>query len=596
MKKLFCLLPESVYWIAQKSFMLLKHAFFYVAGFCLLNSTLQAQTNKDLDDYMYLHDSLMRQAYERRDLKTYNNLFDNFSSKYSKMPVGYKAKFKKEYTDALYNLCCIYSLRNDRDNAVTYLEKTIKAGYTYFAHIKEDTDLKNIREDEKYKKITDPLFEIQDYCDRIDSAKKKGLLDSIVLYSQLVTVTRLKNIEQFPEGTEALSLAELGYFLWWTGNYAEALKTYFKALEKAEPVNNPLVLGEVYNGIAMVYRNQGNYREAINYYSKTEALNRPLPFNKPLYSAIIDKGKAYEQLGILDSARQYIEEWIAATKKMPNGRVEYGGGGEAEMGIIKSKENEKESAEIDFKKAFQLLSERDEVRLLARAYCEFAEHFDRFHQPDSAIHYATKGFELDKQNNLLVQQLAASTLLAKLYKGKNKIDSAFKYLQISTDLRDSVFSSEKISSIQMLSFNNKLREQEAAVKKTADEESRRRNIQYFLIAAGLISFIIGFLLLSRKFITSTRLISFLGVVALLFVFEFINLLLHPFLEDLTHHSPLLILLILVGIAALLVPLHHKLEKWAIEKLVEKNRQIRLAAAKRTIEKLEGTISVTDEDQ
>jgi cell wall assembly regulator SMI1 len=46
------------------------------------------------------------------------------------------------------------------------------------------------------------------------------------------------------------------------------------------------------------------------------------------------------------------------------------------------------------------------------------------------------------------------------------------------------------------------------------------------------------------------------------------------------------LLALVCIAALLVPLHHKIEKWTTAKLVEKNKQIRLAAAKKTIEQLE----------
>jgi hypothetical protein len=46
------------------------------------------------------------------------------------------------------------------------------------------------------------------------------------------------------------------------------------------------------------------------------------------------------------------------------------------------------------------------------------------------------------------------------------------------------------------------------------------------------------------------------------------------------------LLGLVFIAALLIPLHHKLEKWATAKLIEKNRQIRLAAAKKTIQQLD----------
>lgn len=50
---------------------------------------------------------------------------------------------------------------------------------------------------------------------------------------------------------------------------------------------------------------------------------------------------------------------------------------------------------------------------------------------------------------------------------------------------------------------------------------------------------------------------------------------------------MLMLLALVCIAALLIPLHHKVEKWTTARLVEKNKQIRLAAAKKTIEKLEG---------
>jgi len=35
----------------------------------------------------------------------------------------------------------------------------------------------------------------------------------------------------------------------------------------------------------------------------------------------------------------------------------------------------------------------------------------------------------------------------------------------------------------------------------------------------------------------------------------------------------------------LVPLHYRLEKWITKIMVEKNKNIRLAAAKKTIEKL-----------
>jgi len=121
----------------------------------------------------------------------------------------------------------------------------------------------------------------------------------------------------------------------------------------------------------------------------------------------------------------------------------------------------------------------------------------------------------------------------------------------------------------------------------SEKQQRQLNIQFALMALGILVFVSLFLLLSRSMITNTRLISFFGVLALLIVFEFLNLLLHPFLEKITHHSPVLMLIALVCLAALLIPLHYRLEKWTTKILVEKNKQVRLAAAKRTIEKLEG---------
>ena len=101
-----------------------------------------------------------------------------------------------------------------------------------------------------------------------------------------------------------------------------------------------------------------------------------------------------------------------------------------------------------------------------------------------------------------------------------------------------------------------------------------------------LSLIILFLVLSQSFITNTKLIIFFSVIALLLVFEFLNLLLHSFIERITHHSPVLMPLALVCIAALLVPLHHRMQKWTTTILVEKNIAISLANAQKTIEKPE----------
>src|SRR6185295_4283645 len=110
-------------------------------------------------------------------------------------------------------------------------------------------------------------------------------------------------------------------------------------------------------------------------------------------------------------------------------------------------------------------------------------------------------------------------------------DSAFKYSEIYRMANDSLFNAKTVQQTQLMAFEENVRQQQALEEKLNAEEQRKQNIQYAMIALGIITFIILFLLLSRSFITNTRLIEFFGVLALLVVFEFLNLLLHPFLES-----------------------------------------------------------------
>lgn len=60
-------------------------------------------------------------------------------------------------TMALYNVACAYSLMGEKKNAVEFLEKAVENGYNDVDHMKEDTDLDNIRDEDGYKKIIEKL-------------------------------------------------------------------------------------------------------------------------------------------------------------------------------------------------------------------------------------------------------------------------------------------------------------------------------------------------------------------------------------------------------------------------------------------------------
>lgn len=79
----------------------------------------------------------------------------------------------------------------------------------------------------------------------------------------------------------------------------------------------------------------------------------------------------------------------------------------------------------------------------------------------------------------------------------------------------------------------------------------------------------------------------MGIISLLFLFEFLTLLLHPVVSDFTHDVPIFELLVFVSIAALLVPVHHTLEDVLINKLTKRNgsrSRIRITTKKMFLKK------------
>ena len=106
---------------------------------------------------------------------------------------------------------------------------------------------------------------------------------------------------------------------------------------------------------------------------------------------------------------------------------------------------------------------------------------------------------------------------------------------------------------------------EQAEQKRLAEEERKENLQLIAIALFIPIFLMTVFLLNRTKL-HRRVIDFMGVLSLLLAFEFITLLIHPLIEKFTNHAPVLELIILVVLAAILIPLHHQLTHWLKAKL------------------------------
>ena len=367
-----------------------------------------------------------------------------------------------------------------------------------------------------------------------------------------------------------------------SGNPIRALQVQQKGLQLAEKANNFSILAMVKNQMGHTYRDREEWENAFKIYS--DALNDAVKGKNEVIKIwpVLNLGVCYLNLNKLDSALKYLQRAYELSLVINQVDLPYI---LWNLGSVHSKMGHAALAVSYFNMAIEMSEDSQRLRQLNLAYTGIAEHFLRINLQDSCILYLKKALTTVKNTPFFFMSVKPAKMLADLYE-KSNCDSTLKYADIYKVANDSVFSNKINQQIQVMTFDEELRQQELTTEKLKADNQRKQNLQYALLALGIITFIILFLLLSRSFITNTKMIEFLGVIALLIVFEFLNLLLHPFLERITNHSPVLMLLALVCIAALLVPLHHKVEKWATAKLVEKNKKIRLAAAKKTIEQLE----------
>jgi tetratricopeptide (TPR) repeat protein len=406
--------------------------------------------------------------------------------------------------------------------------------------------------------------------------------DSLLFYSKqlLEEANRFKN-----QRMVSIAYSSIGQYEYISGNYSLALQWLFKSLQLAENINDSNRIANTHNLIGNTYKEYGDYKRAIPHYEeckKIAELSNDLRLNG-LFSCL-NLGEVYALMGISDSALLYSQQAYSLAVKYQSKWI---GSALMALGYVEFLLNNKDLSLEYFRQGLHsYYGHWGNSRYLSIGYLAMAGIFKKYGQTDSAIYFARVALDVAGKVPYLKGVGAAGKFLSAIYDSLHIADSAFVYQKLFLSINDSLNDHARITNFENQIFLEQVRQREKEQAQAKLKEDRKQNIQYAFIVVGIITFVILFLLLSHSIIVNEKIISFFGVLGLLVVFEFINLLIHPSLAAYTHESPVLMLLALVIIASLLIPLHHRLEKWIKEKMTKKNTRIRLEAARKTIQKLE----------
>jgi len=369
---------------------------------------------------------------------------------------------------------------------------------------------------------------------------------------------------KYTEG-QSRSLGILANAFMVIGNYPRALELNLQKLQLEEKRDKPRNLASVLMNIGIIYRYQEEYDHALEYYSKADSVISKNGVEDFKYAIAMNIGDAYDVLNIFDSSYKYYSRSLAIARNLQS--EDYIGIAMTGLGHAYRKTGNTTAALLNYRNAVNYLLTASDDDNLCEATLGLATLFQELDQSDSSGYYANLSFSTAKKDGFLSREYDASEFLTQHYKKLNNIDSAFLFAEYSHQVNDSLNSKAKIRELQILTSNEQFRQRGLEEERRIASERRSQQLQFLLIGIFIPGLFLLTLLLSRQKIHIT-VIKALGILSLLFLFEYLTLWLHPTVAGFTGHKPIFEIMIFVGVAAILIPLHHRAEHWLVDRLIQ----------------------------
>ncbi len=378
---------------------------------------------------------------------------------------------------------------------------------------------------------------------------------------------------------ESVALSGMAFAYKSLGNFTKSLEYAIARLKMDEAKESAKDHALSYLYIASLYAESKDFNNGLAYAKKADSIihdkqvqiNSPDSIKRKLRDyapyCFLSIGDIYEKKDMLDSAIIYTQKCLEMSMQANDTLLI--GTALNNLGNIYRKSGNDTMALNKYRLAIPFILSTDDYSTYAESTLGMAQVFERTGQPDSALRYGKLSFSTAADNQFIVKSLNAIDFLSRIYKKKNAIDSAYAYLQMAGSLKDSIESTEKIRELQNMSTAEQIRQAELEQQRQEQIIDRKKKLQLLFIGIMIPIFFLLSILISRRKVHK-RLIEFMGIVSVLLFFEYITLLLHPFIAEKSHHSPIVEIVVFVAIAAIITPAHHKIQHWLLIKLAEYN--------------------------
>ena len=344
----------------------------------------------------------------------------------------------------------------------------------------------------------------------------------------------------------------------------------YKQLDQIKEKNVPYQKAIDMNAIGALYSYKKNYEMAIYYYNRSLQMADSLKFATlkiPAYAGLLN---LYLQMDQPEKALTYLNSAAGQNLRQYLSMFGFSKTIDQAYAVVYTETGKYDSARNRFLVATPYFEQGASEGNKLNFYIQLANFYDKTTDNKKAIDYFLKAKELALSMGSLESVRNIARHLDSLYARTGDYQASYKYNSVYYQFKDSVEKLNKEKDVAQVEAADEQQRLEKARKEEEENTRRKNNIQYMGITIGIAALFVIIVVLGM-FKVSANTIRFIGFFAFLMFFEFIFLIFKKNIHSVTHGEPWKDLAFMIGLAAILVPLHHWLEEKVIHYLTSHNR-------------------------
>jgi len=390
-----------------------------------------------------------------------------------------------------------------------------------------------------------------------------------------------------------------------------ALRNYLSGLRLAEELDDAQLLRVGYNRLSLFYSGLEDYDRAIDFQVKAMNELDRIKMGQTVYNKVVDInriGELYSAKKNFDMAMHYYERSLAmadslkyapikvvAYRSIVNNylssdqpqkalnyfnshpqlkqflqSVNFGHFVDQSYGYIYMRLGKYDSAKYYYTRVAPFFTRTVNSSNQYSYYYQLGLLYRKTGEYDSSISYFQRADTIARQIGNLDQMSAVVQQLDSLYESKGDFKQALYFNELHNRYKDSLESKGIEKDLMQAEATDEQQRQARKARELEERKRRRNNIQYLGITIGIAALFIALVILGM-FKVSAGMIKMIGFFAFIMFFEFIFLIFKKNIYGVTKGEPMYDLLFMIGLAAILLPLHHWLEEKAIHYLTSHNR-------------------------